>query len=1365
MKKLLLSMLLVLATGMLYSQVWLENLPQEKVQSGELSFFEIQKAFNDYWEPLNVEKGYYEVNGEMVKAAGWKQFKRWEWYWENRVDPNTGEFPTTSAFQELNDYLANNPVDRSASGNWTSMGPSTTGGGYAGLGRLNSVAFRPGDNNTLYVGAPSGGIWKSTDGGSNWTPQGDNNAIIGVSDIVVIAGATTASDIVYIATGDRDAGDNYSIGVLKSTDGGTTWVATGLSFQASQGHKANRLLLDPANNNILYAATTAGVYKTTDAGANWVLQTGTSFIDMEMKPGSSTILYGSTTTGRIYRSTDSGANWTEELYDASGRRTELAVTANNSAVVYAVMGNSGNGFHNIYKSTDSGASFSSTYSGPTNILNWDCSSTASGGQAWYDLCIAADPTNADVIFVGGVNTWKSTNGGSSWSISNHWSGTCSGSATNIHADKHFMAYQNGTSTLFECNDGGLYKTANGGSSWNHLTNGMEISQIYKIGVAQTVNNDVIAGLQDNGTKAMISGNWNDVIGGDGMDCAIDPSDHNTQYGELYYGDIKRTTNHWGSYSTITSGLSGSAAWVAPFVIDPSNTNTVYIGYQDVFKSTNQGSSWSKISSWSGSTLRSLAVAPSNSNTICAATTSTLYRTTNGGSNWTNITGSFGGSTITSIAIKEDDPNTIWVSLGQFNSNSVYQSADGGSSWTNISTGLPQIPTLSVIQNKQNAADVELYAGTDVGVYMKLGAADWVPFFTGLPNVVVNEVEIYYAADPVDSRIRAGTYGRGLWESDLNTTQLGLAANFTADNLNPLLNTTVVFTDASSGDPISWDWSFTPTSVVYVDGTNANSQHPKVQFTTETNYTVSLTVSDGLTQNTKERVDYIAATSTCSYCSMTYSNTSDDYISKVVFNTIDNPSASSTFSDFTSVSTDVEQNSTYTLSVDVTVNGSWAQHVWAWFDWNGDCDLDDAGEAFDLGVTPGTAGTHTLTLDIPIPADANLGTTRMRVAEHYDTDPLPCQSSQYGEGEDYTVNVIEGGSVTPPSCTTVNAPLDAATSISISTNLDWNAAATATGYKLYFGTDNPPTSMNNGTNLGNVTLFDPASDLAYNTTYYWKVVPYNSGGDATGCSVWSFTTEDQPVGGIDELSYTDFENGWSIWTDGGDDCVLYTKTKNAPQGSNAGNIQDNSGVASSFYLTSGVDVHTPGYIQIDVEFTYKAVGMETNEDFWVQYYDGSSWNTVGTYVSGSDFNNDQVYSTKVSILESQYTFPADMKIRFMCDASDNRDDVFIDQIRILASTQAIPGVLQGVRPENNGQLTGEMAEVKIYPNPSEGYFYVNGQDLAGAELYLFDLQGRMVLNQKLTDDHTTIITNTIKAGVYMVRVVNQNEIISHRIVVK
>ncbi|MEN8223953.1 MAG: PKD domain-containing protein [Bacteroidota bacterium] len=856
-----------------YSQAWVQDLPQDKLERGTLNFYEIQDAFYQYWEPFNVENGYFMQDGEKVKAPYYKLFKRWEWYWENRIDPATGEFPDLST---LDEYHRNTRDNRSISGSWTSMGPSTSPGGYAGLGRLNCVAFVPGSTNEYYTGAASGGIWHTNDDGTTWTNLNDSVPVIGVSDILVVD-PLMGPDILYIATGDRDRGslwslggqqnnDNNSIGVLKSLDGGATWTTTSLSFTASQKVRINRLLMDPTSAyQTMYAATTAGVYKTSDGWATKTLLTTTAFIDMELKPGTPSTIYASTkgsSSTSIYYSINSGATWNLAA-SYTGERTELAVSGNQANWVYALVANTNSELEGVYQSTNSGVSYTQKFDGSlsgNNLLGWSCDGSGSGGQGWYDLCIASDPANASIVYIGGVNTWKTTDGGSTFNIVNHWTGCGAPSnAQNVHADKHFLAFQNASSTLFECNDGGLYKTSDGGTNWTHLSSGMAISQIYRMGIGQTSADEMIIGLQDNGTKASLSGTWTDVIGGDGFECIIDYTNQNTQYGALYYGDIYRTTDYWLNSTNISSSLPGSGWWCTPYLIDPTNNNTLYVGYSDVWKSTDQGNNWSQISNQGSTTdFRNMAIAASNTNYIYAATLANIFRTTNGGGAaqaWANITSNLpvSNSNITYITVKDDDPDHVWVSMGEYNADGVYETTDGGSSWNNISSGLPQLPVMCVIQNTDYSG-IELYAATDVGVYVRRDGGTWIPFSTALPNVVVTELEIYYdASSPDNHKIYAATFGRGVWSSDLYDPTVTPTADFSGTPPSGFPPHGVTFNDLSfpnGGVLTSWSWDFG-------DGNISNLQNPMHTYITSGVYTVSLTVTtaSGGT-DTETKTDYI-----------------------------------------------------------------------------------------------------------------------------------------------------------------------------------------------------------------------------------------------------------------------------------------------------------------------------------------------------------------------------------------------------------------------------------------------------------------------------------------------------------------------------
>ena len=774
MKKVFTVFCLVFAWQYLGAQIWLEGKATTAREAKNLSFKEKQKAFYDYCRSINVEKGYYQSNGEKLKLPGWKQFKRWEDHWESRIDPMTGTYPDLRPF-----LIKPTQESESNNSNWESIGTNTTPGGYAGLGRVNCIAFHPTNQNTLFLGTPSGGLWTSVDGGQNWTTTTDNLASIGVSDIVVDANYES-NQTIFFASGDRDAGDTPSTGVYKSTDGGQNWEVTGLSFSSSFGKmRIYRFQAHPSDPSKMFASTNNGFYTTTNGAQDWT-SISYYFRDFEFKPSNPQTMYGSDGNGKVYKSTDGGQNWTNKLSVSGGKRTLIAVSENNPELVVAIVANTSDGLYGIYKSTDSGENFTQIIDGNVDgnkFLNHSCDGTGdNNGQAWYDMTIAVNPLDANEMYVGGINTWKSADGGTSWSIVSHWYGGCG--TNEVHADKHEMVFQPGTSILFEGNDGGIYKTTDNGSTFVDLSNTLMISQIYRLGVCKQQADHCINGLQDNGTKRRTqNGVWKDVIGGDGMECAINSQDPNIQYGEIQLGGLKRTLNNWTSSTGIQPPNSGDGNWITPFILNPQNQKTILAGYHSLYRSYNHGTDWESIYTLPGSSKFShITMAPSDSSTIFFTTYNNLFKTTDYGSNWTDLSSnlSFLGSynKINYITVKEDDPNTIWISIGRYDTKGVYQSTDGGSTWTNISTGLPEIPINCVVENTRNSETLELYAATDFGVYCKLGDENWFSYNQNLPNTTVKELEIYYGDTWEQDRLYAATYGRGLWKSPLNYAQSG-----------------------------------------------------------------------------------------------------------------------------------------------------------------------------------------------------------------------------------------------------------------------------------------------------------------------------------------------------------------------------------------------------------------------------------------------------------------------------------------------------------------------------------------------------------------------------------------------------------------
>ena len=802
---------LLLILFLVISNLLLAQIPNTVINQYHLdntsTFYQIQDAMNNYFASLNVKNGYVLDRGEQTKMPGWKLYKRWEYYWEQRINHITGEFPQTNSVIEYDKYKFNlGKLNKQTSylESWVNLGSNYSTGGYAGIGRINCVAFHPTDLNTFWVGSPSGGLWKTTNGGSSWAILNDNQPVLGVSDIIIPSDYAT-SNTIYIATGDRDAGsmwslgggqaaDNVSVGVLKSTDGGASWNTTGLSYVNNLGKLVYSLLIHPSNNSILFASTTDGIYKTTDGGTSWVQKSVWPSWRLAFKPGDPTTMYSSRKiNGGPYfaKSTDSGETWTSIQITTTGYRTELCVTPADPNIIYLLAANSGGGLLGVYKSTNSGASFSRVDAGSKSMLYYYSDGSGSNiGQGSYDLTIASSPTDANTVFIGGINTWKSADGGVNWVVNNMWtsySGYNFSGAPEVHADKHALSFQNGT-TLFEGNDGGIYKTTNGGSSWIDLTNGMVTSQIYRIGVAQLDANTVLTGLQDNGSKKYSGGSstWVDVYGGDGMECIVDYSNSNYMYVTYVQGEIHRNTDGFSTYATttISANIPGGqpvGAWVTPYIIDPTNSTILYTGYDKIWKTSDRGNTWTSASQVLSSSqkIRSLAIAPSNTSIIYAADLSHLWKTTDGGAtNWSAITLPSTATSVTYITVKNNDPNTLWITYGGYNDGSkIYQSTDGGGSWTNISTGLPNLPVMSVVYYKAATDRNVLFVGTDVGIYVKDGANNWASYSTGLPNVVVTELEIYYGGGT--NKLRAGTFGRGLWETNIEAALPVELSSFTA----------------------------------------------------------------------------------------------------------------------------------------------------------------------------------------------------------------------------------------------------------------------------------------------------------------------------------------------------------------------------------------------------------------------------------------------------------------------------------------------------------------------------------------------------------------------------------------------------------
>jgi hypothetical protein len=734
------------------------------------------------------EKDKEKIPGDKRNGEEEEIRKRREWFRQQRGldDVYKPSELRRQAVEELKDNLALQPLTL-VPNSWSALGPSPMNnipGWVMGrvAGRVSALAVDPTNESVLYLGAASGGLWKSFDGGSFWSSMFDG---IGTQTIGSIAIDPNNASTVWVGTGEQGQSciDYFGMGLFLSTDGAN-------SFQARNGSGSSTLDLahvtavavQPGSSNLVLAGGSAsctgagfgsGLYRSTDSGGTWTkVLSGTGVEDVIFDPISPSIVYAAVRDGGVYKSTDSGASWTALSNGIptglSAWRVRLAMSPSNRNVLYALVNRSFNGNTGLYRTLDGGASWT--------LRN----NSACDGQCDYNLSLAVSPVSTDTVLVGTILLFRSTNGGTTLSaITSGW-----GSGQRVHQDTHVVRYSRFNGNVFWVgSDGGLWRTSDNGTNFANLNTGLNITQFYDIAVHPTNSGRIFGGSQDNSSEARSASSiWDvTVITGDGFVNAVDPGNTNYVFTESYPDssgpNIYRSTNGGGvnSFSLLPRtgfdlGKSGFP-WKTEYAILQSTSNSYLLtGSNYLYRANARMTTsfgffiWTRVSDILTGTVSALGPA-AGGGLYVGTTAGYVYRSNNAlisGPTWLNVKGNLPSGTISDLAVDPNDRWRVFATRSVFGGSKLYRSTAGGTAWAAVGSGLPDVPANTVAIDPINRHRV--FVGTDVGVFVSENDGDtFEPQMGGLPlGAVVTDLEV----DNSPHMLTAGTYGRSAWQLPL-----------------------------------------------------------------------------------------------------------------------------------------------------------------------------------------------------------------------------------------------------------------------------------------------------------------------------------------------------------------------------------------------------------------------------------------------------------------------------------------------------------------------------------------------------------------------------------------------------------------------
>ena len=681
----------------------------------------------------------------------------------------------------------------SIDGEWENMGPKNIGG------RTLCLAFHPTNEDIMFAGSASGGLWKTTTQGVGedaWEQVPTGFPVLGVAAIAI---DPNNAEVMYIGTGEtygvgyaepgtvnRLTRGTYGIGVLKTEDGGSTWSHV-LQFEMDEIKGVQDIEINPQNTQEIYAAATDGLFQSLDGGASWdLILDKINCIDVEIDPNDGTIIY--VTHGNlnfnldpelsgIYKSNNKGVSFFElsdpGLLIAWSGNAKITLDPSNSNTIYASIqawnyaGNTT--IAGIYKSTNSGFTWNKI--NDQNVAAW---------QGWYSHDLVINPESPNELMYVGIAAWKSTNNGVDFTekTANTWTwgevlvDIPEGGDNYVHSDIHAVYYHPINNKIFMATDGGVFVSNDGELPYTTLNGGLQTLQLYAdMGSSASSPNFCIAGAQDNSTY-IYKGNpsWWRVIGGDGMSAAVDQENDQIVFGSAQGLNIFKSLNGGNTFFSVAPP-SSIRAFSAPYEISPSNSAIMYAGSRVLHKSIDAADNWTIPSNSpvdGNNVIMNIAISYVDTNIVFISTSpdptggssgAKIFKTVDGGLNFTQLSNGLPDRICKDLEIDPSDENVIYATFSGFGSDHVYKSTDAGTNWFAIDNGLPDVPTNTILIDELNPDDI--YVGNDLGVYYsENGGGSWELFSDELPEAVM----IYDLNNsPSNRKIRIATHGHGIYQ--------------------------------------------------------------------------------------------------------------------------------------------------------------------------------------------------------------------------------------------------------------------------------------------------------------------------------------------------------------------------------------------------------------------------------------------------------------------------------------------------------------------------------------------------------------------------------------------------------------------------